>query len=85
MRFTTISRGVLYSSQSFHTRCVTTSTPATPSTTTIAASTTGSTILASWTNMLNPGVSITLIFVLPHSTYAADAAIDILRAISSSS
>src|SRR5580698_6488559 len=31
MRFTTISRGVLYSSQSFHTRCVTTSTPATPS------------------------------------------------------
>ena len=25
-------------------------------------------ILASCTNMLNPGVSITLIFVLPHST-----------------
>src|SRR5580700_3382282 len=65
MRFTTINLGVLYSSQSFHTRCVTTSTPATPSTTTIAASTTGSAILASWTNMLNPGVSRMLIFVVP--------------------
>ena len=51
----------------------------------MAASTTGSTILASWTNMLNPGVSTMLILVLPHSTYASPAEIDILRAISSSS
>jgi len=43
------------------------SAPATPSTTTIAASTTGSTILASCTNMLKPGVSRKLILVWPHS------------------
>ena len=59
----------------------------------MAASTTGSTILASCTNMLNPGVSRMLIFVVPaavleeaaHSTTAAPIEIDIFRAISSSS
>ena len=78
MRLTTIMRGRSMSLQYPQTRWVTTSTPATPSTTTSAASTTGSTILASWTNMLKPGVSSRLILtfasVLPHSTKARPVA-----------
>ena len=66
-------------------RSVTTSTPLTASTTTSAASTAGSTISASWMNMLKPGVSIRLILVLPHSTTAVAAEMDIAREISSSS
>ena len=49
------------------------------------SSTAGSTISASWMNMLKPGVSMRLILVLPHSTTAVAADSDMARDISSSS
>ena len=56
------TRGISYSSAYCHAFSVETSTPETPSTTVITASTTGMAILASCTNMLKPGVSMKLIF-----------------------
>ena len=61
------ARGIANSSAYCQVFSVQTSTPFTPSTTTMADSTAGIASLASCTNMLKPGVSSRLILVCPHS------------------
>src|SRR5260221_7567224 len=85
MRLTTMTRGRLISSAYCQTFSVTTSTPETPSTTTSAASAADMAILASCANMVKPGESNRLIFVLCHSREAIEVEMVIWREISSSS